>query len=311
MPRPPFQKGLHELGEHTWAWLQPDGSWGYSNAGLVCDSGQSLLVDTLFDLGLTREMLQQMRRVTANRPIDTLVNTHANGDHCWGNQLLEGAEIVASRACAAEMRQVDPSLLGLLLRSEDRSRVSEYIRRIFGGFDFEGITLTPPTRVFEGELTLQVGARQVQLIEVGPAHTRGDVMVYVPEDRTLFTGDIIFIGGTPLVWAGPISNWIRACDLILGLEVESVVPGHGPVTDKQGVQEVRDYLCLVEREATARFEAGMSVEEAARDIALGRFDAWGEKERIAVNVHARYRELRGEQEPADTIELFGLMASLV
>jgi cyclase len=308
--RPPYEKGLHELGEHTWAWLQPDGSWGYSNAGLVCDGGQSLLVDTLFDLELTRQMLEQVKRITGGRAIDTLVNTHANGDHCWGNQLVEGAEIVASRQCAAEMRQVDPSLLALLLRSEDTGPVTRYLQRIFAGFDFEGITLTPPTRTFEGELELRVGARQVRLMQVGPAHTSGDVMVYVPDERTLFTGDIIFIDSTPLVWAGPISNWIRACDRILQMEVELVVPGHGPLTDKAGVQQVRDYLCFVELEASERFRAGMSVEEAARDIALGRFAGWKNRERIAANVQARYRELRGDSEPADTIELFGLMERL-
>ena len=81
------------------AYLQPDGSWGWSNAGLVVDGDASLLVDTLFDLRLTGEMLDAMRRATpAAAAIDVVVNTHANGDHCWGNQLVRDAEIVGSRA---------------------------------------------------------------------------------------------------------------------------------------------------------------------------------------------------------------------
>ena len=60
------------------------------------------------------------------------------------------------------------------------------------------------------------------------------MLVHVPEDRTIFTGDILFIGGTPIVWAGPLANWIAACDLMLGMDVDTVVPGHGPVTDKSG-----------------------------------------------------------------------------
>src|ERR1700712_3494613 len=89
-----FELGLHEVADGVWAYLQPDGSWGYSNAGLVAGDGTSLLVDTLFDLRLTRKMLDSMRGVTDTRPIDTLVNTHANGDHCYGNQLLRESRII-------------------------------------------------------------------------------------------------------------------------------------------------------------------------------------------------------------------------
>jgi glyoxylase-like metal-dependent hydrolase (beta-lactamase superfamily II) len=150
----------------------------------------------------------------------------------------------------------------------------------------------------------------VRLLEVGPAHTRGDVLVEVPDARTVFTGDILFIEGTPIVWAGPISNWIAACDRILEMDVETVVPGHGPVTDGAGVRAVRDYLRYVDAEAAKRFEAGMSVEEAARDIALGQFSTWSEKERLAVNVHTKYRELAGDDASGNVLELFGLMARL-
>ena len=76
----------------------------------------------------------------------------------------------------------------------------------------------------------------------------------MPDARTIFTGDILFIGGTPIVWAGPLANWIAACDLMLGMDVDTVVPGHGPVTDKAGVVGVRDYLAFVDGEATARFD---------------------------------------------------------
>ena len=92
-----FTKGLHDLGNGGYAWLQPDGGWGWSNAGLIVDQGQSLLVDTLFDVPLTRDMLEAMRRAEpkAATRIDLLVNTHHNGDHCFGNECCQGAEIIA------------------------------------------------------------------------------------------------------------------------------------------------------------------------------------------------------------------------
>src|SRR6185312_8100332 len=146
-------------------------------------------------------------------------------------------------------------------------------------FDFEGITVTPPTRTFHGQLDLTVGHRRVELLEVGPAHTDGDAIVHVPDAGVVFTGDILFIGGTPVVWAGPFANWLRACDRILALGARTLVPGHGPVTDASGVHEVKRYLTYVRDEAKARFDAGMDAEQAADDIDLGDFAAWGETER--------------------------------
>ena len=100
-----YTKGIHDLGDGCYAYLQPDGGWGWSNAGLLVGDGQSLLVDTLFDLRLTGEMLDAMAPFTTAAPIATLVNTHSNGDHTYGNQLVAGAEIIASAACVAEMRE--------------------------------------------------------------------------------------------------------------------------------------------------------------------------------------------------------------
>jgi glyoxylase-like metal-dependent hydrolase (beta-lactamase superfamily II) len=303
-----YEKGLHELGDGCFAYLQPDGGWGWSNAGLLVGDGQSLLIDTLFDLRLTAEMLEAMAPHAAVAPISHLVNTHANGDHCYGNQLVTGAEIIASTAAAEEMADVPATLLAAL--SDAEGEVGELFRSFFGEFDFTGIEPTPPTRTFDGRLDLEVGGRPIELIEVGPAHTKGDVLVHSPDDRAIFTGDILFIGGTPIVWAGPLSNWVKACDLILGMDVETVVPGHGPVTDKAGVAQVRDYLSFVEVEAAARFAAGMSDWDAACDIALGEFGEWGERGRIAVNVATVYRSLDPNYRSPDVIEMFRRIAAL-
>ncbi len=306
-----YTRGLHDLGNGSWAYLQPDGSWGWSNAGLIAGDDCTLLVDTLFDVPLTREMLNAMRPVTDNLPIRTLVNTHANGDHCWGNELVADAEIIASTACRDEiLNGLQPSMLAALAAAEGLGPGVDYLREHMGRFAFDSVTLTPPTRVFDKQLTVDVGGKSVELIEVGPAHTRGDVLVHVPEDRTVFTGDILFIDGTPLMWEGPVANWTGACDRMLEMDVETVVPGHGPVTDKKGVASVRDYLVYIRDEARERFDAGLSVADAARDIALGDFSAWGESERIAINVDTLFREFSGDTTEPDVIALFDLLAAL-
>ena len=306
----PYTKGAHDLGRGCWAYLQPDGTWGWSNAGLVSDAGETLLVDTLFDLKCTREMLAAFRAaVPAAQRIGTLVNTHSNGDHTFGNQLVEGAEIIASSACAEEMRERPPEELAAMMRNwRTLGPGPAFFHEVMGTrFDYEGIRLTLPTRTFDGEIALRVGDKQVRVIEVGPAHTGGDVIVHVPQDRVVFTGDILFVGGHPVLWAGPVGNWIRACDLILGWDVETVVPGHGPITGKGGVRAMKHYLEYIRDEAKKRYDAGLGPEEAARDIALTPFADWTDPERILVNVDSLYREFRRDTGSRDVMALFAAM----
>jgi glyoxylase-like metal-dependent hydrolase (beta-lactamase superfamily II) len=311
----PYSKGLRDLGNGCYAYLQPDGSWGWSNAGLVVDSGESLLVDTLFDLKLTREMLETMRRAEpqASARIGTLVNTHSNGDHTFGNQLVAGAEIIASKACAEEMAHDNGAerLAEMKRVATNATAAGAFMSEIFKPFDFEGIEVAMPTLTFNGEISRRVGNKTVRLIEVGPAHTRGDILAYVPQDRVIFTGDMLFINGHPIIWAGPVGNWIKACQLMMDLEVETVVPGHGPVTDKQGVAAVKDYLEYIASEARRRYDAGMPMFEAAQDISLSDYSSWGDAERIVINVATLYREFAGGKPMTEIrADLFGMMAQL-
>jgi cyclase len=309
-----FTKGLHDLGRGAYAYLQPSGTWGYSNAGLIADGDQSLLVDTLFDERLTAEMLGVMHDATgfgADR-IGVVVNTHSNGDHTFGNRLAKNAVIIASEAAAHEMREEgNPQMLAQLMKNTDAmGEVGIFFKKIFGAFDFAGVTFRLPDRTFTGEETLKVGDKQVRLIQVGPAHTAGDVIAFVPANRVVYTGDILFIEGTPIAWAGPVSNWIKACDRILGLDVDVVVPGHGPITDKAGVKRMQDYLVYVDKEARRCHGAGMSSWEAAQNISLGSFGGWEDPERLAVTVDTIFREINNDHSSRNILELFGRMAKL-
>jgi len=306
-----YEKGLVEVADGVHAYLQPDGGWGWSNAGLLVGHDASLLVDTLFDLHLTSEMLDAMTPVTASRPIGTVVNTHANGDHCYGNGLVGGpggAEVITSEAAAAEMGAVPPSALVALLAADLGEPANRYVREAFGPFRFDGIEVPEPDRTFSGELRLDVGGRTVDLIEVGPAHTAGDLIVHLPDASTVFCGAIPFFGGTPIIWEGPVANWVAACDRILALGCGVVVPGHGPLTDAAGVRDVRDYLVFVEEASRECHAAGLTAAEAVADLDLGRFGEGGGGERIAVNVRAVYREIDGGD--LSPVELFGAMAAL-
>lgn len=309
-----FDRGLVEVGGGVYAYLQPDGSWGWSNAGLVSGDGASMLVDTLFDLHLTSEMLEAMAPQLRRSPISTVVNTHANGDHCFGNQLVtgDGVTVWASQAAADEMDETPPARLKEFVEQATAGTLGAFVQHAFGPFDFDGIEVPPPTNMFSGRAALDVAGRAIEFIEVGPAHTAGDVLVWAPQDRVLFAGDILFIGGTPIMWAGPIGNWIAACELIAELEPAVVVPGHGPLTDADGAREMADYLRYVEAGVRERHAAGMTPRQASIDLDLDlngtRFGSWDDRERLVVTVHTIWRELEPGTERPDIVQMFTWMA---
>ena len=309
----PFNKGLSDLGNNIYCYLQPDGGWGWSNAGLIADGDESLIVDTLFDEDLTLEMLDSMKSAEPKgmKNIRALINSHSNGDHCNGNNCVDTDEVISSEATLEEMSHESPEMMAALLKqAPEMGTLGKYFLECFGSFNFEGVTKRLPNTTFTGETQRQVGDKIVELIEVGPAHTNGDVLVHVPTDKVVFTGDILFIEGHPILWAGPVKNWINACDRIISMEVDFVVPGHGPVTDNRGVKAVRDYLVYIDAESRKRFESGMSALETAKEIDLDLFSAWGDGERIAVNVNSLYREYKGEEKREEITLLFEQMAEL-
>lgn len=307
---PAYAEGLWNLGNSLYAWLVPNGSWGESNAGLIVGDGESLLVDTLWDPGYTRTMLDAMQPILRKAPLSTLVNTHADGDHFWGNQLLaESVLSITSDAARAEMDHHKPrsmiafAMLGKYLRQMPfgRSRrIGHWFETLCLPYAFSEVRHTPAKETFSGTVWREVGGRRVQLIEVGPAHTRGDLMVFVPDAKTLFAGDILFIGSTPVMWAGPVENWIAALDMILELDVETIVPGHGPVTDKDGVRTVKAYWEYVRGAARASFDERLSADKAAHRIVTSdafrsyEFSGWDSPERMMTNVHLLYRQFTGK-----------------
>lgn len=338
-----FAGGLHAVAAGTYAWLQPNGELGESNAGVVVGEGEALLIDTLWDLRLTRRMLEAIRART-DVPIRTLVNTHSDPDHTWGNQLVTDAEIVATRTAAKLIAEEAPGplrqmqslarpmrLVGSLplpvvgslplpvLPRLPLRRLGAFLGTALAPYDFEGIEVTPPTRDFAGELDLTVGGRDVRLVEVGPAHTPGDLIVHVPDVRVCFAGDIVFTGVTPIMWAGPIDNWLRALDRIESLDADVVVGGHGPVAGPAEIALLRGYLAWVEGSgARALTDGDPPVDVARRLLTSAEFRRspwaeWDGRERLVVTLTTMRRNLAGETAPmgaAQRIRLFAEMATL-
>jgi glyoxylase-like metal-dependent hydrolase (beta-lactamase superfamily II) len=302
---------LREIAPDVYACLQEDRGLGCSNSGLVNRAG-GLVVDTFWDLPLTRELISNYARVW-KRPAQRVVNTHHNGDHCWGNQLFSGSEIIGHRLCAASFGKERPEAMQAIKRMASSSDPAMAgFANALAAFDFSGIELTPPTTLIEDRLNLDLDGIRVDLLYVGPAHTAGDVIAHLPEHGIVFTGDVLFRLCTPIGWEGTFANWIAALDRIVALEPDLIVPGHGPLCGVEGPREMRDYLVYVRDEASRLFAAEVPMLEAAKRIDLGPYARWTEPERLVFNVARAYRECRGEayDAPIDMGALFHGMYEL-
>jgi cyclase len=294
---PVWETRFRQIADNVWAYVQAGGSWMRSNAGLVVGDDYAVLIDSLATVGLTRGLLEEVRKVT-DKPVRYIINTHHHGDHVWGNQVLSQAHIICHRLGREELLRnavPDPALLGMM----------------FADLDFKGIAATPPHITFESQLSLHCGSREVRAIYLGPGHSVSDVIVYLPREGVVFGGDLLFLYSTPLGTCGSFEGWIKAMDIMGRLDAATYVPGHGPVCSRDGVEESRRYLVLVRDEARKRFDRGMNADEAARDIDLGRFRKWAAWERILFNLERLAREFAGEPPDSHVDEASIMMRAMV
>lgn len=169
--------------------------------------------------------------------------------------------------------------------------------KLWPELDFTGAKITPQDITFERKFTIYEGDMEIQLISVGPAHSPSDAFVYLPKEKVVFCGDLLFCYCTPFALMGYMSGYIDALDLLADLDVEVYVPGHGPPCGREGLHKARQYLVLVRDKARKCFDKGMSYYEAAKKVDLREFRKWANSERIVGNLARAYSEFRNE-EPA-------------
>ena len=301
---PNYREGLWQLSERCFAWMVPNGSWGETNIGIINCGGQSVLIDTCWNPYYTREMLDGAVDLLDGAPVEHIINTHADGDHWWGNQLFSGRQIIASDACIRQMHHLKPQALTTLKRCSHAwkhlpllsiDHLGQYTGEMFNPYDFSEVKLIPPGEGFSGARTLTVGGIDLILTEIGPSHTEGDIIIHVPSERIVYAADILFIGGTPVAWAGPVDNIIAALQRLLVLDVDLYVPGHGALARRPEVQLVLDYWEFARDRLFPPFERGTPPTEAAREILLGSgfrgepFARWNCPERLVTNAFTMYR----------------------
>jgi cyclase len=253
--------GLIEVARGVYAYVSPTGDSGLSNAGLILGERAATVVDTLLAPSLTRPFAEAVRRAT-DLPVTRVINTHHHHDHTGGNWAFPEAGRYASAAAR-----------DLLIRKGVPMAVYRALLPRFAS-ELEALQIVPPDVTFEGPWAIHDGRREIRVLPAAPAHTFGDVMVYLPAEKVLFAADVAFHYVTPLVSEGSIAGWLRACDVVMALDVEVMVPGHGPVGTKRDFERMRDYWLLLREDGGRLLDRGLTPAEAARALDLGPYREW-------------------------------------
>lgn len=267
-----------EVSEDVYAYVQPDGSWWINNTGFVVGSRGVVSIDASSTEARTKAYLETIAAVS-DQPVRTLINTHHHGDHTFGNYLFPSATIVGQERSRAAIQA-----WGL-------PRSAPYWTEV----DWGDVELAPPFLTFEDSVTVYADDLRCEVRHLGwPAHTDNDAIVWLPERKVLFSGDLLFEGVTPFVVQGSVGGMLETLAAVEQLGAEVVVPGHGPVCGPEVIGEVRSYLRFVQDVATKGVAAGIPALEAALDTDLGEFADLLDRERIVGNLHRAYAEERGE-----------------
>ena len=280
--QPIWKTELREVGDGCFAYVQAGGGLNVSNAGLLVGPDDAVAIDALYVQHMTRAFQRQIRRVT-RKPLRRVVSTHHHADHTLG--LAWFPPDVSIIAHANQRREMQRAGLDLAHFREVNPEFADELVDVPQRF---------ATTVFERSLTLYLGDRLVQLIHPGHAHSKGDTLIYVPDARVLYTGDVCFNQVTPATFDGNIGNWIRVARRIRKMDLTTIVPGHGPVGDRGTMDDLLGYFTHVRREAKRRFDHGMTPKRAARDIPLKEYQGWIKPDRVEQTVRKLYQEFRGD-----------------
>ncbi|MEU4766361.1 MBL fold metallo-hydrolase [Actinosynnema sp. NPDC023794] len=284
-----------ELAPGVFAYLQEHGGWCVNNCGVLVGAEGTTVIDTCATRDRTEAQLAAVRAL-APQPIDHLVITHFHGDHVFGGcRFPTGTKVVAHVEAAREMAASGLGLTGLW----PDVRWGEPAVRL-------------PDLTYEDRLVLHDGRRTVELIHVGPAHTRGDTVVWLPEQRVLFAGDVIMSGRTPFLLMGSVTGMRAAVGTLRDLRPRVVVPGHGPVGGPGLLDDTERYLDWLDGVARAGRREGLAPAAVAERADPDEFARWGEPERLVANLHRAYAELdgAGPGAPLDVVAVFAEMVAL-
>lgn len=233
---------LTQIAENAYAYVDvknsgPKNSFG-ANAGIIVGKDGIVVVDTLISAKEAKRFIRDIRAIS-RKPIRYVVNTHYHLDHVFGNSEFAklGAVIIAQENAKKAMENS---------ASETLKNAGAY------GLtpeDMKGTTVVYPALTYGDRMTIDIGDQKIELIHARHSHTDGDTLVYLPGKKVLFAGDILFTNYHPFLAEGNIEEWAKELDEIKSMDVEKIVPGHGPLSGKRDLDDMREYILKFDQKA--------------------------------------------------------------
>lgn len=255
------------------------------NSTLIIGKKDCILVDTRQNISLAKESQSAVKSIT-HKPIKYLINTHYHGDHTFGNQLfVEVQDIIGHKNTRAT-----------LLETGEQHK--DFFRDFFGVSGTDEVVITPPTRTFENELSIQFDNMTIKIFHTDNAHTDTDCFIYIPEQKLLITGDLfnnrtIGFTGDPQC---SLRGWIKAIQEMEALDIKTVIPGHGSFGKKEDLIVYRQYFEKLQTVAKQEFEKGKTLEEMKVSVKLPEYKGWAHYEDwLCVNIETAYNEISQKQ----------------
>ncbi len=239
---PTADEGLTRICDGVYAHVDSsDGSARNSfgaNTGVIVTEGGIIVVDSLGSFKEAKHFIREIKGIS-DKPIRYMVNTHYHVDHAFGDSAFArlGATVVAHENCKKDL--------------EERGELVFENLALYGltDEDMEGTELYFPDLVFRDHMTIQLGGRKVELIYPGHTHSDDSIMVYLPDEKVLFAGDILCTHYHTYIAEGDLDNWLRTLDEIESMNVEKIIPAHGPVAGKQDIGKMKEYIVLFDEKA--------------------------------------------------------------
>jgi cyclase len=235
-------EGLTKIADNIFSYVNlqkagPQNSFG-ANAGIIIGRDGIVVVDTLISAKEAKRFIRDIRAIS-DKPIRYVINTHYHLDHSFGNSEFEklGAVIIAHENCKKDL--------------EDKGEASLKNAKSYGlsDIDMEGTRIAVPSMTFRDRMGIDLGDQKIELIYAGPSHSDDSIMVYLPDKKVLFAGDVLFTDYHPFIADGYLEGWGQALDTMIAMDVVKIIPGHGPISGKKDLREMKEYLATFDRKA--------------------------------------------------------------
>ena len=300
---------LEEVAEGVYFAIGTGDIYTMSNALIIERDHDVVIVDSHITPAAGRALLDSIRVVTS-KPVTTLINSHFHYDHSNGTPAFGDIEIIGHEVTyekltsdpenehtyQSSLRRFDNTVnrlqteLNNATSTEERQELQQQLaywqRHVEAQ---EEIVFTPPTQTLRDKMTLYRGGREIQLHFFGRAHTGGDLAIYLPEEKIVFTGDMM-LGGISYMGDGYVTEWADTLRGLLSLDIELILPGHGPgFSEVERISHVADYYSDLTREIRRLRSEGYSAEEAAARADLRQHNETLNVNQIGANLEAVQR----------------------